>query len=46
MGQRRGPGGRFWGFVRSLRHRDRMSAVKRMARAKAMKSMRWDFECD
>lgn len=41
MGQRRGPGGRFLGFVNSLRHRDLTSTVNRIARAKAMKSMRW-----
>lgn len=43
MGQRGGPGGRFLGLVNNLRHRDRRRAVKRMARAKAMKSMRWDW---
>ena len=45
MGQRGGPGGRFLGLVNNLRHRDRRRAVKRMARAKAMKSMRWGLVC-
>lgn len=42
MGQRRGPGGRFLGVVNSFRHKDLTSNVNRIARAKAMKSIRWD----